>query len=186
MIYLLTAQEIKTNTSMGGNVDPDKFMHLLYDVQVLILEPTLGTKLYDKLCDEVDAGTVSGVYETLLNDYIIPSTVQYAFVQLVPFLRLRFVNNAVVIMNSEQSQAATYDDLKPLMDQALDMATFYRERLIDYINNNTASYPEYSNNTGADLSPSTSNYTQGLNVEFTYDDLRYKAFLSAIGANNLC
>ena len=49
MTYLLTAQEIKSNTSMGGNVDPDKFMHLLYDVQVLILEPTLGTKLYDKI-----------------------------------------------------------------------------------------------------------------------------------------
>jgi hypothetical protein len=62
----------------------------------------------------------------------------------VPFLRLRFVNNAVVVMNSEQSTAATYDDLKPLMDQALDMATFYRERLIDYICNNSSLFPEYN------------------------------------------
>ena len=46
---LITSQEIKTNTSMGGNVDPDKFMHLLNDVQVMILEPILGTLLYDKI-----------------------------------------------------------------------------------------------------------------------------------------
>ena len=46
---LITSQEIKSNTSMGGNVDPDKFMHLLTDVEVLILEPILGTALFDKI-----------------------------------------------------------------------------------------------------------------------------------------
>lgn len=89
-------------------------------------------------------------------------------------------------MNSEQSQAATYEDLKPLMDQALDMATFYRERLIDYINENEASYPEYNTNTGSDLSPTTNNYTQGLNVDFSGTDLRYKAFLAGANLRNLC
>jgi hypothetical protein len=67
----------------------------------------------------------------------------------VPFLRLRFVNNAVVVMNSEQSTAATYDDLKPLMDQALDMATFYRERLIDYLCDNSSLFPEYNEQYGS-------------------------------------
>ena len=31
MIRLITAEEIKVHTSIGGNVDPDKFMHLLDD-----------------------------------------------------------------------------------------------------------------------------------------------------------
>ena len=84
-------------------------------------------------------------------------------------------------MNSEQSSAATYDDLKPLMDQALDMATFYRERLIDYICNNSALFPEYNTNTGADLSPTQNNYTQGMNLNFGNIDLRYKAFLTGAG-----
>ena len=84
-------------------------------------------------------------------------------------------------MNSEQSSAATYDDLKPLMDQALDMATFYRERLIDYICNNSALFPEYTSNTGADLNPTQNNYTQGMNLDFGNVDLRYKAFLTGAG-----
>ena len=66
MAFLITSQEIKTNTSMGGNVDPDKFMHLLNDVQVLVLEPSLGTALFDIII----AGSLSGDYQTLLDDYI--------------------------------------------------------------------------------------------------------------------
>jgi hypothetical protein len=181
----VSANRLKRDTAIGGSVDDDLIRPYVFMAQQRWILPVLGTQLYDKLCDDIDSGSVAGVYATLLQDYVIPATVQYSFVQLVPFLRLRFVNNAVVVMNSEQSSAATYDDLKPLMDQALDMATFYRERLIEYITNNSASFPEYTSNTGADLSPTRNNYTQGLNVDFTYDDLRYKAFLSAIGANNL-
>lgn len=177
----VSANRLKRDTAVGGSVDDDLIRPYVYMAQQRWILPVLGTKLYDKLSDDIDAGTVTGVYETLLNDYIIPSTVQYSFVQLVPFLRLRFVNNAVVVMNSEQSSAATYDDLKPLMDQALDMATFYRERLIDFIRNNSADYPEYNTNTGADLSPTQNNYTQGMNLDYGSLDLRYKAFLSGAG-----
>jgi hypothetical protein len=87
-------------------------------------------------------------------------------------------------MDSEQSTAATYDDLKPLMDQALDMAQFYRQRIIDYLCDNISSYPEYSSNSGSDLTPTSNNYTQGLNVDDVYMDKRYAAFLA--GANIKC
>lgn len=177
----VSANRLKRDTAVGGSVDDDLIRPYVYMAQQRWILPVLGTKLYDKISDDIDAGTVTGVYETLLNDYIIPSTVQYSFVQLVPFLRLRFVNNAVVVMNSEQSTAATYDDLKPLMDQALDMATFYRERLIDYICNNSSDYPEYTTNTGADLSPTRNNYTQGMNLDYGGLDLRYEAFLTGAG-----
>ena len=182
----VSANRLKRDTAIGGSVDDDLIRPYVYMAQQRWILPVLGTKLYNKIAADIDSGSVTGVYATLLDDFIIPATVQYSFVQLVPFLRLRFVNNAVVVMNSEQSQAASYEDLKPLMDQALDMAQFYRERLIDYINENTSDYPEYNTNTGSDLCPTTDNYTQGLNVDPVYTDLRYKAFLTAIGANNIC
>ena len=177
----VSANRLKRDTAIGDSIDDDLIRPYVYMAQQRWILPVLGTKLYDKISADIDAGTVTGDYETLLNDYIIPSTVQYSFVQLVPFLRLRFVNNAVVVMNSEQSSAATYDDLKPLMDQALDMATFYRERLIDYICNNSTLFPEYNTNTGADLNPTQNNYTQGMNLDYGGLDLRYEAFLSGAG-----
>jgi len=180
----VSANRLKRDTAIGGSVDDDLIRPYVYMAQQRWMLPVLGTQLYDKLCAEVDAGTVSGDYATLLDTYVIPSTVQYSFVQLVPFLRLRFVNNAVVVMNSEQSTAATFDDLKPLMDQALDMATFYRERLIDYLCENSSLFPEYTSNTGADLSPTTSNYTQGMNLDYNVSDLRLEAFLTGAGIRN--
>ena len=37
--------------------------------------------------------------------------------------------------------------------------------MIDYIRNNTSSFPDYSTNSGADVSPSTENYYAGMNLE---------------------
>ena len=59
---LINAQDIKTNTSLGGNVDPDKFMHLVYDAEVLVLEPSLGTALYNKIVADFEASTLVGDY----------------------------------------------------------------------------------------------------------------------------
>ena len=154
----VSANRLKRDTAIGDSVDDDLIRPYVYMAQQRWILPVLGTDLYNKLSNDIDAGSVTGVYKTLLEDYVIPATVQYAFVQLVPFLRLRFVNNAVVVMDSEQSTAATYDDLKPLMDQALDMAQFYRQRIIDYLCNNISSYPEYSSNSGSDLTPTSNNY----------------------------
>ena len=128
--------------------------------------PVLGTDLDTKLKSEIQGGTLAGDYKTLVESYIQPSLVQYSFVSLVPYLRLRFVNNAVVVMGAtDQSSSATYDDLKPLMDTATDAAEFYRQRLIDYLRNNTSSFSEYTSNTGADLDPTTNNYFAGINLD---------------------
>ena len=58
---------------------------------------------------------------------------QFSFSVVLPFLRLRMVNNSVVAMNSEQGNSVSHDDLKPLINASMDQGEFYRERLIDYI-----------------------------------------------------
>jgi hypothetical protein len=101
----------------------------------------------------------------------------------MPYLRLRFVNNAVVVMGAtDQSSSATYDDLKPVMDTATDAAEFYRQRMIDYLRNNTSSFPEYSSNTGSDLDPTTNNYFAGINLDPTTPrSNKVKNFLQGAG-----
>ena len=117
-----------------------------------------------------------------METYIQPALVQFSFSQLAPYLRLRFVNNAVVVMGAtEQSSSATYDDIKPLMDTATDAAEFYRQRLIDYLRNNSSSFTEYTSNTGSDLDPTTRNYYSGINLDEAPISNRMKNFLQ--GAN---
>ena len=162
----ISATRLKKDSAIGGSVDDNLIMPYILLAQDMHILPVLGTDLDTKLKSEIQGGTLAGDYKTLVESYIQPSLVQYSFVSLVPYLRLRFVNNAVVVMGAtDHSSSATYDDLKPLMDTATDAAEFYRQRLIDYLRNNTSSFSEYTSNTGADLDPTTNNYFAGINLD---------------------
>lgn len=175
----ISASRIKKDTALGGSVDDNIIMPYILLAQDMFILPILGTDLDTKLKADIQGGSLTGAYKTLVETYIQPSLVQFAFAELAPFLRLRFVNNAIVIMGAnDQSSSASFEDIKPLMDRAKDAAEFYRQRLIDYIRNNTSSFPEYNTNTGADLDPTTRNYYAGMNLDVNVPrSNQLKAFL---------
>jgi len=162
----ISSTRLKKDSAIGGSVSDDLIMPYILLAQDMNILPILGTDLDAKLKSDIQGSSLTGAYKTLVETYIQPALVQFAFVSLVPYLRLRFVNNAVVVMGAtDQSASATYDDLKPVMDTATDAAEFYRQRCIDYLRNNQTSFPEYSSNTGADLDPTTRNYYAGINLD---------------------
>ena len=175
----ISATRIKKDTALGGSVDDNIIMPYILLAQDMFILPVLGTDLDTKLKSDIQGGSLTGAYKTLVETYIQPCLVQASFAELAPFLRLRFVNNAIVIMGAtDQSDSASYEDIKPLMDRAKDASEFYRQRLIDYIRNNTSSFPEYSSNTGADLDPTTRNYYAGMNLDVNVPrNNRVKGFL---------
>ena len=59
----------------------------------------------------------------------------------------------------------TTEEAQHLREEDLNTASYYRERMIDYIRNNISSFPKYSTNSGADVSPSTENYYAGMNLD---------------------
>ena len=175
----ISATRLKKDTALGGSVDDNLIMPYILLAQDMNILPVLGADLYEKLKSDVQGGSLTGAYKTLVETYIQPALVQFAFSTLAPYLRLRFSNNSVVVMGAtEQSSSATYDDIKPLMDTATDAAEFYRQRLIDYIRNNQSSFPEFSTNSGADLDPTTNNYFAGINLDVNVPrSNRVKSFL---------
>ena len=175
----ISATRLKKDSAIGGSVEDDLIMPYILLAQDMNILPILGTDLDAKLKADIQGGTLSGAYKTLVETYIQPALVQFSFVSLVPYLRLRFVNNAVVVMGAtEQSSSATYDDLKPLMDTATDAAEFYRQRAIDFLQNNSGSFAEYTSNSGADLDPTTRNYYAGINLDnYVPRNNRLRSFL---------
>ena len=175
----ISATRLKKDTALGGSVDDNLIMPYILLAQDMQILPILGTDLDTKLKTEIQSDTLANQYKTLVETYIQPALVQFAFSTLAPYLRLRFSNNSVVVMGAtEQSSSATYDDIKPLMDTATDAAEFYRQRCIDYLRDNTSSFPEYSSNTGSDLDPTTRNYYAGINLDTNVPrSNRLKSFL---------
>ena len=182
----ISTDRIKKDTALGGSVDDNLLLPYILMAQDRYILPVLGTDLNDKLISDIQGSSLSGAYLTLLQTYIQPALVQFAFATVLPFLRLRMVNNSVVTMSSEQGSSVSHEELKPLINASMDQAEFYRERLIDYIRNNTSSFPEYSTNTGADLTPTSENYYAGLNLDVAPLSNKTKSFLQGADITICC
>lgn len=75
------------------------------------------------------------------------------------------MNKDIVRKLSETSTGATLEDIKYLRNVVLNTAEFYTKRLVDYLRHNNSSYPEYSTNSGADMSPDKSAYYSNMNLD---------------------
>ena len=184
---LISSDSLKRTTTISASVDDNLIHPVILLAQDRYILPVLGTDLFEKLKTEVE-GTPSGVYLTLLKDYVQKCLCQFTLATLYPVLRLRAVNHSVVQMNNEQGTSVSFDDIEPLISSALDMGEFYRERLIDYLTENSSLFPEYSSNTGADMSPTTRNYYSGINMDTNVNSRSQlaKAVLAAAGFKNIC
>ena len=90
-------------------------------------------------------------------------------------------------MDNEQGTGASYEDIKPIINNALDSAEFFKKRMITYLNDNSSSFSEYTSNTGSDLSPSQSAFYSGINMDSNYSDNKtIQAILSAAGVKGVC
>ena len=164
VLYISSAR-IKRDTALGSTVDDNILNPYIQIAQDRWILPVLGTDLDEYLKGEIATPTaLTGAYKTLVEEYLQPCLVQLAFVEVAYVVRLRFANNSVTISTSEQGQSASTSDIKLVVQRAEEIGMFYRERMIDYICNNTSELPQYSTNTGSDLSPSQNNYFGGLNV----------------------
>ena len=171
MAYVLFISEdkLKDSTALKLNIDPAILLPFVREAQKLYIETALGTELTQKIKDLITAGTISNVanaaYKTLLDDYIAECLPGYAVYHAIPFLRFKFENGNIYSKTSETGNALSTEEAQHLREEVMNTASYYRERLIDYIRNNVSSYPAYNTNSGADVSPSTDNYYAGMNLE---------------------
>jgi hypothetical protein len=184
----ISTDRLKKDSALGGSVDDNLLLPYILMAQDRHILPYLGTDLYNKIISDVNGSSLTGNYLTLLQTYIQPALVQFAFATVLPFLRLRMVNNSIVTMSSENGTSVTHQDLKPLISASMDQGEFYRERLIDYLRGNLTNFPEYSTNQSSegDLSPTTQNYYAGLNLDVAPMSNKVKNFVQAAGITICC
>jgi len=171
MAYVLFISEdkLKDSTAINMNVDVQFLLPYVKISQEKYIRSKLGTNLYVAIQGMISGGTISNVananYKTLLDDYIADVLVHYAFYEVLPFLRYKVQNNNVVSKTAENSTPLTRAEAQDLRSEVSNTAQFYTERLVDYLCNNSSLFPEYSTNTGADVTPDSNAYYQGMNLE---------------------
>jgi hypothetical protein len=167
MAYVLFISEtkLKDSTAINLNVSVDLLLPFVKEAQKLYVETALGTDLTQHLKDEIIAGTLAGADKTLVDEYIGDMLPGYSLYHAIPYLRHKIENGNIYSKSSETGTALTTEESQSFREEILNTASYYRERMIDYIRNNTASFPSFSTNSGADVSPSSENYYNGMNLE---------------------
>ena len=171
MAYVLFISEskLKSSTAINLNCDPEILLPYVRQAQKLYVETKLGTDLTQKLKDLITAGTIGNVgneaYKTLVDTYIGDMLPNWAFYHCIPFLRFKVENGNIYSKTSETGVALSTEEAQHLREEVRNTAEYYTERMIDYITNNTSSFPEYSTNSGADVSPDRNAYYNGMNLE---------------------
>lgn len=144
--YLITSEEIRLNTPMGGNVDSDKFVNFIYDVQIMVLEPTLGTKLYDKIITDFNADSLAGLYLQMFNDYIKPVLWHSVFAEYVKIGSIIVGNGGMYKHVAQDAETASIEDINYVAKNAQSKADTYLDRLIRFLCDQDANIPEYTLN----------------------------------------
>lgn len=152
-LFIKRADLVK-NTAMNGNVDTDKFIQFIKIAQEIHVRNYLGTDLYDKISADIIAGTLSGDYLDLVNDFIQPMLIHFAMAEYLPFAAYTIANGGVYKHNAENSSIASKEEVDLLINKERDYAEYYTQRFIDYMSFNAQDkFPEYYSNTNDDIYP---------------------------------
>ena len=131
----ITPAQIAQTTIMGGNVDIDKFNFCIDNVQVTVIEPMLGTLLYDKMLS--DFPTYTGLYSTLYTDFIQPIVKYQATGEYLEVASYTLGNGGLFKHAPENQEVVDKDEAQFLAQKYSAMAQMYVERFNKWICNNT-------------------------------------------------
>ena len=81
--------DLVKNSILDGNTDTDKFIQFIKVAQQINIQNYLGTDLYNKISEDILAGTLTGNYLSLVEDYVQPMLIHYAMMEYLPFVRDR-------------------------------------------------------------------------------------------------
>jgi len=137
----ITPQELASTTILGGNVDTDKFLFCIANVQLTVIEPLLGTELYDKILTEAEADTLAGLYLELYDDFVKPITKQKSLAEYLEIASYIVDNGGIYKHTGENIEVVDKQEVLYLSNKYNALAQMYIQRFSKWICNNTI--PEY-------------------------------------------
>ena len=149
-IYLLDTNDLTQYGFVNGNVEEDVLTNSIWRIQETQLQPILGTPLYDKMKEMIQAwfnstSPKSGVYYDLWTNYIIPALIPLVEVKVTFHITMEIENKGVGTNRDEYMTANSVAQNNNLRDELKKDATFFKNQLIKHLcDDNGTNYPEYT------------------------------------------
>jgi hypothetical protein len=191
----ISVQSIKDRTGLHANVDEKLVLPEIKTAQDMYILPALGSALYNELQTAVDSATYTQLQTTLLDDYIVDALIYFVMSELPQGLSFQFYNKGLLRKTGENQESPSMQDMIDVANRYKARAEFYKQRLIKYLKQNNALYPNYLNfGSGIDsIKPDNEGYTVSMylgdaccNDDHTDDGKRRKTFEERYQGNIGC
>ena len=149
----ISRDDIIKFTVLNGNIDTDKFIQFIKIAQDIHIQNYLGTRLFNRLNDDIVNDDLTQPYSDLLSTYIKPMLIHWAMVEFLPYAAYTVANKGVFKHSSENSSNVEKNEIDFLIAKERDVAQSYTNRFIDFMCFNQVTFPEYNANSNADVFP---------------------------------
>lgn len=144
-VLFISEQRLKSLTAIHDNVEPNDLMPYVVQAQDIYIQEICGTTFYNHLKDAIVAASLTTAESTLIDDYIAPTTANYALYLALPTLNYKVKNKSVLNPSAEEAVNSGLDEIKFLRDSVKDTAQFYAQRTIEYLKANDSNFADYRN-----------------------------------------
>ena len=152
-VLFISSKKLKDSTALNGNVDVAFLQPHVLLAQKKYVKLRLGSQLYDKIEADIIAGTLTGHYKTLVDDFVSEMLVHWSFYESIPFLRFKVQNNNIVSKTADNSNPLSVEEAAQLRGEIRDTAEFFTEALVNHLCHYPERYPELKTNTEDDVRP---------------------------------
>lgn len=140
----ITPEEIVKFTPIGGNVDTDRYIYIIYEQQRYLVEDIIGTALYDYINTEIIAeNALTGLYLTLHEDYLKPILYNAVFSEYLLEGQYNIQDAGFFKAIPTSGESVPYEEIARLSTRAKSKADVWVERLQKWLCDVGNEIPEY-------------------------------------------
>lgn len=161
-ILIISPALLKERTALHDNVDEKLIYPEIKAAQDLYIKPILGSALYTKLLNDINTDALTGVYQTLVDDYLIDALCNYVLSEIPEAINYQYTNKGLVSKTTDNSNQSSMSDMYSIVSKYKNRAEHYQKEAVKYLKQNApTSFPEYINygNGIDDVRPESDEYS---------------------------
>jgi hypothetical protein len=139
----MSTDTLKELSLIENNVESGKLAVMMNRVQKTYLEPVLGTPLYKKVLQDIEDETVTGIYETLVDEYLIDYFLVCCELEYIVSGSNKLMNMGSGKFNPNEMSQNDLPQNNDVRDNLKRHKVAYKNTLVGWLKDNKADIPEY-------------------------------------------
>ena len=166
MIFLTTEQKILDRTPLNNNLLSANLKPAMILSQKINVTHLLGDRLINKIYNDIQSGTLTGNYQTLVDEYLVDMVIYWSVYYALSDLLSMIGNRGMQVEGAENSSAADISRYRELRSNFKNVAEEFSQRATDWLWNHSSDFPEFELATSDGKVPSNINdkYYGGLQI----------------------